>query len=155
MNIEIQQAIPEDAQNILSLQYLAYQSEAMLYNDWTIPPLTQTLEDLRAEFKSSHVLKATSEKTLIGSVRAKADGETCSIGRLIVHPDYQRRGIGSRLMTQIEELYPSVHRFELFTGSLSDGNIRLYRTLGYCPFRMANLSSSVTLVYMEKKVCVR
>ena len=154
MNIEIRQAIPEDAPDILSLQRLAYQSEALLYNDWTIPPLTQTLEDLSSEFQSSCILKAISGKMLIGSVRAKSDSETCSIGRLIVHPDYQRRGIGSRLMIRIEELFPSIHRFELYTGSRSDGNIKLYKTLGYCPFRTAALSSSVTLVYMEKAVSV-
>ena len=28
---------------ILELQKLAYQSEARLYEDWTLPPLTQTL----------------------------------------------------------------------------------------------------------------
>lgn len=153
MNIEICPAVLEDAQNILSLQHLAYQSEAMLYNDWTIPPLTQTLEDLSVEFQSSYVLKAIFEGRLVGSIRAKTDGETCGIGRLIVHPSYQRRGIGTRLMTQIEKSYPSVHRFELFTGSLSDGNIRLYKALGYCPFRTVALSSNVTLVYMEKAVC--
>lgn len=152
MNIEIRQAILEDVPDIMSLQRLAYQSEALLYNDFAIPPLSQTIEELSAEFQSSYVLKAISGKTLIGSVRARTDGEACSIGRLIVHPDYQRRGIGSKLMSRIEELFPSVHRFELFTGSLSDGNIRLYKKLGYCPFRTAVLTSSVTLVYMEKTV---
>lgn len=154
MNIEIHQAIPADVPDIMSLQRLAYHSEALLYNDLTIPPLTQTIEELNAEFHSSYILKAISEKTIIGSVRARTDGETCNIGRLIVHPHHQRRGIGSQLMSRIEELFPSVHRFELFTGSRSDGNIRLYRNLGYCPFRTAVLSSIVTLLYMEKTVCV-
>ena len=143
MNVEIYTAVPEDAPDILSLQCLAYQSEAVLYNDWAIPPLTQTLEELNTEFHSSRILKAIGEGKLIGSFRAKMDGNTCSIGRLIVHPHYQ-------LMTRIEELHPSALRFELFTGSLSDGNIRLYKTLGYQPFQTSVLSSNVTFVHMEK-----
>jgi len=35
---------------ILSLQKLAYQSEAKLLNDYTIQPLTQTLIELQNEF---------------------------------------------------------------------------------------------------------
>ena len=31
---------------ILKLQYIAYESEAIRYNDFNIPPLTQTLEQL-------------------------------------------------------------------------------------------------------------
>lgn len=39
-------ASPADAAAILALQKLAYQSEARLYNDFSIPPLLQTLEEL-------------------------------------------------------------------------------------------------------------
>ncbi len=35
----------DDLQEILDLQYLAYQSEAKLFNDPDIPPLRQTLAD--------------------------------------------------------------------------------------------------------------
>ena len=38
---------------ILALQKLAYESEARLYDDWKLPPLTQTLDSLQAEFAST------------------------------------------------------------------------------------------------------
>lgn len=41
----IQKAEKADLQKILDLQYLAYQSEAKLFNNIDIPPLKQTLED--------------------------------------------------------------------------------------------------------------
>ena len=44
--ISILPAEPQDARAILGLQKLAYQSEARLYNDWSLPPLAQTLESL-------------------------------------------------------------------------------------------------------------
>ena len=42
--MEITQATAEDAAAILALQRLAYQSEAEVYGDFSIPPLTQTLK---------------------------------------------------------------------------------------------------------------
>ena len=46
LNMMIERAKIEDAKEILDLQKLAYQSEAEIYNDYTIPPLTQTLEEM-------------------------------------------------------------------------------------------------------------
>ena len=48
--MSIEQAMIDDAQEILALQKLAYQSEAEIYNDFTIPPLHQTLDEIKAEF---------------------------------------------------------------------------------------------------------
>ena len=43
-------ALLADAAAILDLQHLVYQSEAALNDDYTIPPLTQTLPELEADF---------------------------------------------------------------------------------------------------------
>lgn len=44
--MKIIRAVKEDLQEILDLQYLAYQSEAKLLNNYNIPPLNQALEEL-------------------------------------------------------------------------------------------------------------
>jgi hypothetical protein len=46
-------ASPDDAQAIMDLQRLAYRSEAELYGDDKLPPLTETVDQIRAEFKTS------------------------------------------------------------------------------------------------------
>ncbi|HEY4342527.1 MAG TPA: GNAT family N-acetyltransferase [Steroidobacteraceae bacterium] len=140
----------DDASAILELQRQAYQAEALLYNDWSIPPLTQSLAQLMDEFQDSVVLKAVSGTSLLGSVRGRAADGVAHIGRLIVAPAAQRRGIGTALLRGIESAFPHVQRFELFTGSKSEGNIRLYRTHGYAISHERALSPSVTLVYMSK-----
>lgn len=148
--VKIIRATLDDAAEILALQKLAYLSEAQIYNDWNIPPLLQTIEEIRDEFKTHIFLKAVSEHSIIGSVRARIMGNTCHIGRLIVHPEWQNRGIGTRLMTEIEVIYQAVPRFELFTGLHSDKNLYLYRKLGYKDFRRESLSDLVELIYLEK-----
>jgi RimJ/RimL family protein N-acetyltransferase len=141
-----------DAEEILELQKLAYQSEAVIYSDWSIPPLTQTHNEIIEEFAKAIFLKVCESDRLIGSVRAIDHNGTCEIGRLIVHPDFRRKGIGTQLISAIEAEFPKVKRYELFTGSRSEGNIHLYERLGYKQFRTERLSSLVDLVFMEKWV---
>jgi len=144
-------ATTTDAIPILELQKRAYESEARLYNDWTIPPLTQSLDSLLEEFQSSKVLKATDGQVIVGSVRARLCEQTCQIGRLMVEPALQGKGIGSALVQSIEKAFPLAKVFELFTGSVSEGNIRLYRRHGYEVTDMQRLSEQVTFVIMSKR----
>ena len=72
MDISIIQAGPGDAAEILALQKIAYQSEAKLNNDWTIPPLIQTLPEIEAEISVKTFLKAVDKDKIIGSVDRKS-----------------------------------------------------------------------------------
>jgi len=147
--VSIARASQEDAAAILELQKLAYQSEARLYDDWSLPPLTQQLESLEQEFENSVVLMAMDGAQLVGSVRARESAGICHVGRLIVHPARQGAGIGTLLLREIERACSSA-RFQLFTGSRSEGNLRLYQRLGYERSHERQLSPTVTLVYLEK-----
>jgi ribosomal protein S18 acetylase RimI-like enzyme len=100
--------------------------------------------------KASVVLKAVADGLLLGSVRAQATNGIVQLGRLIVASTAQRQGLGSALLRAIELEFPTGKRFELFTGSRSDGNIRLYRKHGYVLTHQRVLSSSVILVFMSK-----
>lgn len=150
--VEIIPATIDDALEILDLQKLAYQSEARIYNDWTIPPLRETADDIIAEFNTHIFLKAIGEHLLVGSVRVCTMGTTCYIGKLIVHPQLQNRGIATRLIAEAEMMHKDMARFELFTGSKSAKNIHLYHKCGYQEFRREKLSDNIELMYLEKIV---
>lgn len=130
LKMEILQATIDDAEEALTLQKLAYRSEAKCYNNYDIPPLKQTIGEIKEQFKSHIFLKAVSEGKIISTVRAYEKDGTCYVGRLAVHPDRQNQGIGTALMRDIEKLY-SPKRYEFFVGSKSDKNIHLYQKLGY------------------------
>jgi hypothetical protein len=55
-------------------------------------------------------------------------------------------------MQEIEARFPDAARCELFTGHKSQGNLRLYKRLGYQPFKRHVLSDQLTMVYLEKIV---
>ncbi len=146
----IEKAQKEDLQKILELQYLAYQSEAKLFGNMDIPPLKQTIEEVYDEFEKGTILKAIDENgDIIGSVRAYQDGVTVYIGKLMVHPKMQKKGIGTKLLLAVENEFPNC-RYELFTSTKSISNIRLYKKLGYRIFKEEAVSLELQFVYLKK-----
>lgn len=150
--MEIERAMISDAEEILILQKLAYRSEAEIYNDFNIPPLVQTLENIEKDFENQYFLKAVMDGKIIGSVREYTKEGTCYIGRLIVHPDFQNRGIGTDLMNEIERIFNTCRRCELFTGDKSERNLYFYQKLGYKIFKKAKITDQTMIVYLEKKI---
>ncbi len=155
MSVTISAARTQDAEHILKLQYLCYQSEAELYGDYGIEPLTQSLEDLRAEIADGHALVARLGDEVVASVRGKVDAAgTARIAKLIVHPRMQRHGLGGRLLDAIERHFaatPAAKRFQLFTGHRSESNLRLYRSRGYVQVSSEQVGRRLTLVTLEKE----
>ncbi len=70
--------------------------------------------------------------------------------RLIVHPQYEGRGIGTALLLELERRCADAERFELFTGERSERAISLYERHGYKKFKTERVSKETVLVYMEK-----
>lgn len=146
----ILKAVQDDLQEILALQYLAYQSEAALFGNKDIPPLKVTIEELTEEFNKGTILKLVEDGKIIGSVRAYAKNGTAYIGKLMVHPDHRCKGYGTLLLNEIEKCFPDC-RFELFTSTRSEDNIRLYQKLGYKIFDRKEITDELVFVYLEKQ----
>ena len=120
-----------DAPEILALQKIAYQSEAEIYGDDSLPALQQTSrtgERLRAHAQPEAscwaragaqtardetdrivFLKAVVNSKIIGSVRGYALDDTAHVSRMMVHPYFRGRGIGRRLLDR-ESSRPSRRR---------------------------------------------
>lgn len=149
--IQIGRATIKDAEAILSLQKLAYRSEAELYDNYDISPLKQTIGEVEGQFKTHVFLKAVSQGEIIGTVRAYEKDGTCYLERLAVHPKMQGQGIGTALIKKIESGFKP-DRFELFTGAKSEKNIGLYQKLGYVICKKASCGcEGIEIFYMEKK----
>ena len=139
MSVTISAATEQDAEQILKLQYLCYQSEAELYGDYGIEPLTQTLDTLRGGTgrRTASWWPGSAKRSSARYAAPSTPTAPPRIGKLIVHPRLQRHGLGGRLLARdrgparAPRRGPS--RFRLFTGHRSEGNLRLYRKLGYAP----------------------
>lgn len=124
---------PDDAGEVLTVQRAAFASEALIYGDPDMPPLTQTLEELRAELVENLGCVAVADHRIVGAVRARRDGGLLLIGRLAIAPDQQGEGLGTLLLGAVEERgrEAGASEAELFTGGLSEANQRLYEREGY------------------------
>ena len=104
--MNIQPACQQDLPEILAVQREAFEAEAQLVNDWNIPPLTQTLDELTNDWRKGIMLKAVNEYGIIvGTVRGHTAPDGFYIGRLAVLPQWQGRRVGrlrmrrSRMLT--------------------------------------------------------
>jgi GNAT superfamily N-acetyltransferase len=163
-----------DAPEILALQKIAYQSEAELYGDNSLPAMYQTLRELEEDFERIpdrvaalasgqppvgesrppaeriFFLKAVVNGKIIGSVRGYAIGDTAHLRRMIVHPYFRGRGIGRRLLKEIENAFPEVTHFEAKTGHQSKQNLLRLTRSGYKVFRTEPFTEDINWVYLRK-----
>lgn len=143
-----------DAGEILTVQRAAYVAEAQRYADPLLPPLTETLDEVRAVLAGpTIVLVARAGHRLVGSVRARVAGDTAHVGRLAIAPDQQGRGIGGRLLAAVESACTGrIARLELFTGAESADNLRFYARHGYRIVGHRPDPNGVRLAVLEKSL---
>ncbi|GAA3032994.1 GNAT family N-acetyltransferase [Streptosporangium longisporum] len=147
----IEYAKPEDAGEILTVQRAAYVGEAQLYGDPFIPPLVESADQVRQAVKTAIVLVARDGSRIVGAVRGRMSGTTCLVGRLVVAPDRQGAGIGGSLLTALHTEAATALAFDLFTGHLSEANLRLYRRQGYRETGRERMSDHLTLVHLRRE----
>ncbi|WP_433445248.1 GNAT family N-acetyltransferase [Nonomuraea sp. CA-141351] len=147
----IERAVAADAGEILTVQRAAYVSEAQLYGDPYIPPLVESLEQVRKVIEGAVVLKALDAGRVVGSVRGQVSGTTCLVARLVVAPDRQGQGLGTALLTALHEAVPEAEAFDLFTGHLSEANLKLYRRLGYRETHRERMDDHLTLIHLRRQ----
>lgn len=146
----ITRANSQDLEEILKLQYLAYQSEAELVGSRDIQSLRQSLPEVEEEFQRGMILKAVGDGgCIVGSVRGRLQGDTLHIGKLFVHPEFRGRGLGARLLQEMEQRYPGVC-YELFTSSLSGTNLGMYQRRGYVEIRRERAVPGMEMVFLRK-----
>ncbi len=131
-DLELRLAVAGDLGELFTLQRACWVQEQQANPDVAIPALAEDLETVKAWLATDTVLVLRSAGRLVGAVRGRSDGTTWDIGRLMVAPDLQGRGLGRRLLDRIEGLAPEgTATYALFTGAGSLRNQRMYKKAGY------------------------
>jgi len=134
---EIEPGRPGDAGELFTLQRACWLQEALANDSLTdIPAIHESLEDVREWMGTWSTWVVRSEGRLVGAVRGRLEespaGPAWDIGRLMVAPDLQGRGLGRQLLEHIESVAaPEATTYVLFTGARSTDNIRMYKKAGY------------------------
>jgi len=131
-DVDVRVVQPGDAGELLTLQRACWVQETWSNPDVEMDALTETLADVHAWIGEGTTLVAHVAGRLVGAVRGRRHDDTWDIGRLMVAPDLQGRGLGRLLLGRIEELAPAgTTRLELLTGAGSLRNQRIYKRAGF------------------------
>ena len=115
-------------------EYTGYNEEEILglyaRLGWT--NYTDKPEMLRnAYINSLKIYGAYVDDKLVGIIRAVGDGfSVLFIQDLLVHPDFQRNGIGTLLLKRMLKEYENVYQMHLITED-SEKTISFYKSLGF------------------------
>lgn len=140
--VRVRPATAADAGELLTLQLAAFVSEAQQYGDALIPPLRDDVDAVRRSVDDAACTVVVAEVVvdgrlgragrLVGAARLQR-GEVARVGRVVVAPDAQGRGVGSLLLSAVHEVAErdGADATELFTGADSARNIAFYARHGY------------------------
>ena len=128
----LSRATAADAAELLVLQRCCWVAEAIANDMLDIAALHETLDDVRAWISEWSTWCVRVNGRLVGAVRARRDDTAWEIGRLMVAPDCEGRGLGRWLLRYAEHQAPAdVATMALFTGARSVRNIAMYERAGY------------------------
>lgn len=134
-DLDVRAAVPADAGELFTLQRACWLQELEANPGVEIPALRESLDDVRRGLGEWTVMVAREPASgrLVGAVRGRLDAHgEWDIGRVMVAPDLQGRGLGRGLLELVEQLAPAgVATYVLFTGARSTANQRMYKKAGF------------------------
>ena len=136
------------ARSVLALQRESYAVEAALIGDDRIPPLTETMDELRGA--DLEWLGTRDEDGLTGAVAWKVLADaTVDIYRLVVAPRAFRRGVATTLLDGLDGLYPG-RRVLVSTGRDNEPAVSLYRRRGFSLVREHEVIPGLFVAELER-----
>jgi len=125
---------PSTAAQIHAVLLLAYAQEANLLQVLHFAPLDRTPEDIRTS--REYWLGALQGNEIVGSLSLGPDDEPdqISIASLVVHPGYQRQGIGRSLIAEALRRGTGM-TFSVSTGVKNKPALALYEQFGFVAYR--------------------
>ena len=111
---------------------------------------TQNPKMIKAAYENSlHILGALNEEgKLVGVLRAVGDGASILfIQDILVYPEYQHQGIGTKLLQQTLEKYKNVYQIQLATDD-SKKTVSFYESNGFTSLTSLNC---VSFIYTGKR----
>lgn len=142
----------DELAKLVALQRAAYRVEADLIGTHVIPPLRETVVDLRASGETLWGYYADGE--LAGAIGFKREGDLLDIYRLAVSPAHFRCGIAGALVAHVEtEARASgVRRVIVSTGAANAPAVAFYQHAGFRPTHQREVVPGLLVAHFEKSL---
>lgn len=144
----------EEILTLLALQIASYRVEAELIGFDDIPPLKDGIQSIREAKETFYGFFVDDHegRSLAGAISFEREGCIVTICRMMVHPNFFRKGIASSLLQHImkEQELAGAARFIVSTGTANLPAIRLYEGYGFIQRRIFTVPPGVSLTTFER-----
>lgn len=131
-------------------EYTKYDSDEILnlYNSVGWCSYTNRPKMLEHAFEHSlKILCAHDGNKLVVLIRAVGDGySVLFIQDILVLPEYQRKGIGTRLLKSMLGFYPEVYQTQLATDK-TEKTVEFYKSCGFLPYSETGCEGFIKIKY--------
>lgn len=146
---KIQNSDENTASQIHSLFQLSYAVEAKLLNASNFPPLNRSFESYLES--DTEFFGYFDIKELAGIIEIEANITLVDINSLVVHPEYFRNGIASKLLEFVFNRYGSI-LFIVETGTNNFPAIELYKKHGFTEVRQWDTDFGIRKSQFERRI---
>ena len=138
--VTIEKATSTDAEKLTEIMKRTFDEEAKKWLpnhedvfDYNIqPPGYSSIEMTKYMIRELEYFKVLQDNEIIGGIIITISGKSFGrIDRIFVDPNYQGKGIGSRVIHLVEEEFPNVRTWDLETSSKQINNHYFYEKMGY------------------------
>ena len=132
MDLQIKKAAVQDAQILVNIYNKAFYEDFVKYD--VCPGYGRSVSDMEKSIDEMPKYIACVDSNPVGAISLLNKGEGLYyIGALCVIPEFQRKGIGHKLLEFIKEEYKDWKRIELVTPADKEKNINFYtKKCGFC-----------------------
>jgi ribosomal protein S18 acetylase RimI-like enzyme len=136
------------AKQIVDLQKKAYIIEAELIGFYDIPPLKDTVDDVKKCGETFYGYY--SDDVLAGLISYKVEEGILDIYRVAVNPEYFRKGIARQMLEFVQANNKGIEKIIVSTGLKNQPAVSLYLKLGFKKVREAEVAQGVYIACFEK-----
>lgn len=153
--VELRLAETKDAELIHEMKYLAFDPLYQKYQDHDInpalEPLEKTVKLINQDYTDYYIIQF--DQKSVGAIRVvKKEKGILRISPLFIIPDFQNKGIASKVFELLFEKYSEAVVWRLDTILQEDGNCHLYEKIGFVKTgKIEKINDKMTLVHYDWK----
>lgn len=126
MDLEIKAVTVEDAEPLVDIYNKAFYEDFVKYGE--CPGYGKSVSDMEKSINETSKYIAYVGQDPVGAISVlKKDDGLYYLGALCVIPEYQRKGIGHKLLEFIKDKYKDWKKIELVTPADKEKNINFYK----------------------------
>jgi ribosomal protein S18 acetylase RimI-like enzyme len=153
LDLEIRRTLIEEAEEILNIQKEAFLADLEIYKDYETSPATEPIKKLLYKINKNFHYTILINNKIIGGAELRFDSDTeCYINRIFMLPEFQNKGLGTKIMNHFDMDFPHIKKWTLCTPHLNFRNHGFYEKLGYKKVGEHNVKEGLNLINYLKLI---